>query len=285
MSPRDRLVVMVLGTVALLGAIWILVVAPERTKADSARQALAAAQLQRSTALQQESAAQSAQAVFPSNVRDVSLLSSAVPTGTAVAALLRQLESTAVADSVDFVAITAAGTGPGASAPATAPVGGITPAVAGAAPAAGATPTASATPAAGTTPASGTSPAGSPTAAAAAAAVAPSTASYTLSFSGKFLNLERFLDSIHHFTAVVGPSLRVHGRLLSLQSVSLTTGTTTGAGPMAASVIATVYTLPAGQAPAQLLAGVDPGLRATAGGPPAVKAQPIFSTGRIQVVP
>jgi hypothetical protein len=284
MSARDRLVVMVLGTVAVLGAIWILVVAPERTKADSARQALAAAQLQRSTALQQESAAQSAQAVFPANVRDVSLLSSAVPTGTAVATLLRQLESTAVADGVDFVAITAAGSGPGASAPATAPVGGITPAATGAAPAAGATPPASATPAAGTTPASGTSPAGSP-AAAAAAPVAPSTASYTLSFSGKFLNLERFLDSIHHFTAVVGPSLHVHGRLLSLQSVSLTTGTTTGAGPMAASVIATVYTLPAGQAPAQLLAGVDPGLRATAGGPPAVKAQPIFSTGRIQVVP
>jgi hypothetical protein len=274
MSPRDRLVVMVLGVVAVLGAVWILVVAPERTKLDSARQTLAAAQAQKSTALQQESAAQSAQTSFSANVKDVSLLSAAVPASTSVPALLSQLELTAGADKVNFLSITASTASSGAAASATGPVGGVTPAATGATPPAGAA-----------TPASAAATTAAASAAAATAAAAPTTTSYTLSFSGNFLSLERFLSSIHRFTAVDGPSLHVHGRLLSIQNVSLTTGTTAGSAPMAATVIATVYTLPAGQSPAQLLAGVDPGLRVSAGGPPVVKAQPIFSSGRTQVVP
>ena len=195
-----------------------------------------------------------------------------MPSGTAVPALLRQLESTAGAEQVDFLAVSP-------------PRGRLRVARRPPPPPSGASPLPSpplplATPAAGAAaPASAAGATGG-----SSASAGTGSASYSLTFSGSFLNLERFLSSIHHFTAVDGPTLHVHGRLLSIQSVSLTTGTS-GSGPMDASVIATVYTLPAGQSPAQLLAGVAPGLGTTAGAAPATAAQPISSTGRLQVVP
>jgi len=228
MSTRDRTVLMVLTVAGVLGALWFLAVTPQRQRAAAAAGQLAAVDARRSTALSAQATALAARSHFPTYVSDISLLARAVPAGPGVSALLKQLESTAARDHVDVRSITVAGgptaSGPGAavtSAPTTQPTTVTTPGTSG------------------------------------VAAALPST-SFSFTFEGTFLDLERFFDGVNHYTAVNGSDLRVHGRLLSLQSVNLTLRQDSRG--MQATVTANAYNLPAGQSPQELLAGVSPRL-------------------------
>lgn len=254
MSVRDRTVLLVLAVAGVLGALWFLVVTPERQRAVAAAGQLTAVDARRSTALSAQATALTARSHFPTYVSDISLLARAVPAGPGVSALLKQLESTAARDHVNVRSITVAG-GSSASGP-----GAVT-----------STPT--------TQPATATT-SGTP----GAAATLPST-SYSFAFEGSFLDLERFFDGVNHYTAVDGSDLRVHGRLLSLQSVNLTLRQDSSG--MEAAVTANAYNLPAGQSPPELLAGVSPSL-ATLVAPqpaPALSRTALSSSTTARVLP
>ncbi|HEX2016328.1 MAG TPA: hypothetical protein VGN69_06505 [Solirubrobacteraceae bacterium] len=229
MSARDRLVVLALGVAALLAAAWFGLLAPQRQLATRAGQELSAAQARRADAMSRVAAAEQARTGFTAAVRDVSMLSRAVPSGQGVPALLQQLEATAQRNHVDFRSVRTGD--PAATGGAAAPTSGA------------ATPS---------------PPSTTPTGAA-AAGPAPSLPAQALSliFAGNFLNLERFLDAVNHYTSVQGADVRVRGRLLSLRDVHLAPAQR-GAGQMEATVAVTAYSLPPGQSPSELVAALRP---------------------------
>jgi Tfp pilus assembly protein PilO len=60
----------------------------------------------------------------------------------------------------------------------------------------------------------------------------------SLSFTGSYFGLERFLRRVHSFTSVDGSTIRVRGRLLSVSQLSLALGS---GGKLTASVSASAY--------------------------------------------
>ena len=122
-----------------------------------------------------------------------------------------------------------------------------------------------------------------------------------MTVAGDFTHVQHFLDTVNRWTSVKGRNVTVSGRLLSLQSVSLSNGTGgaaasaspaaspaagSGSGSMSASITVSVYTLPVGEAgPAALLrqlapsatapvASSRPGSAATAHPAPVAAAHP-----------
>jgi hypothetical protein len=77
------------------------------------------------------------------------------------------------------------------------------------------------------------------TPAAAASVLTP--VSFTFTFGGGYIALQHFIHSIDSYTLVEGNNVVAHGRLLSIQSVSLTPQS----GSAQASVTATAYSQPA----------------------------------------
>jgi Tfp pilus assembly protein PilO len=67
--------------------------------------------------------------------------------------------------------------------------------------------------------------------------------SFTFTFDGGYIALQHFIHSIDNYTLVEGNSVIAHGRLLSIQSVSLTPQA--GSSAAKASVTATAYSQPA----------------------------------------
>ena len=279
MSARDRLALMIVAAAALLGAMWFMVVAPERKQAAKAGADLAQAQNTRESALASERTAEQAQSSFNANAVTIGQLQRAVPVSSDVSPLLDALESTARADGVDFRSLSSSTTGgsagqsasrpPSASGPVAGPTSGATGAVS--------TANASSQAAANASPGAGPAPSPSAAAAAASPAAAASTfppQSFTMTVAGDFTHVQHFLDTVNRWTSVKGRNVTVSGRLLSLQSVSLSNGTGgaaasaspaaspaagSGSGSMSASITVSVYTLPVGEAgPAALLRQLAP---------------------------
>jgi len=68
----------------------------------------------------------------------------------------------------------------------------------------------------------------------------------SLIFDGRYADLERFLRRVHGFTTVKGQTIRVSGRLLSIDGISLTAAPE-GFPKIRATISATAYISPPNQ--------------------------------------
>ncbi len=109
MTGRDRIVIVVLGALAVLAAAWLLVLAPEREKASKLGGEVSAAQAQLVSAESQLSSARSAQAGYTTAYTSLVSLGKAVPTGQEVPSLIYELEHASNQKQVEFASITSGG--------------------------------------------------------------------------------------------------------------------------------------------------------------------------------
>ncbi len=116
MTGRDRIVIVVLGALAVLAAAWLLAVAPEREKASKLGAQVSEAQAQLSTAESQVASARSAQAGYATAYASLVSLGKAVPTGQEVPSLIYQLAQASHQKQVEFSSITTGGTSGGSNA-------------------------------------------------------------------------------------------------------------------------------------------------------------------------
>jgi Tfp pilus assembly protein PilO len=116
MTGRDRIVVMVIGVVVVLAAFWLLVVSPERNKADKLGAQVSTAHGELSSAQAQLASARAAQAQYPSAYASVVSLGKAVPPQQEVPSLIYQLEQTSSSKHVDFASISVGTEGSASSA-------------------------------------------------------------------------------------------------------------------------------------------------------------------------
>jgi len=104
----------------------------------------------------------------------------------------------------------------------------------------------------------------------AAASAAFTAMPFTFVFNGSFFNLYDLFSQLNHFTLRTSSgSLRVSGRLLTIQSVQLAPGTPSGSskssGQLTGTISATAYVLPASQAATAATATSPTGAQTTSG--------------------
>jgi hypothetical protein len=223
MTTRDRIVIMVVTVVAVLGAAWVLVVSPEKNKASKLSSQVTAAQSQLRTAEGELADAQNAQAQYAVAYASVVRLGKSVPATQEVPSLIYQLAQASNNKKVEFASIVATqGSAPTPGAP------------------------------------SGAGGAGASSTANAAASVTPAGFTqmpFTFVFNGTFFDLEHLFNRLDNFTVrTASGRLRVSGRLLTIQGVKLAPQTEAGSqqkakGPvkLSGTITATAYVLPASQ--------------------------------------
>jgi Tfp pilus assembly protein PilO len=109
MTGRDRIVIVVLGALAVLVAAWLLVLAPEREKASKLGAEVSTAQAQLTAAESQVSAARGAEAGYPAAYTSLVSLGKAVPTSQEVPSLIVQLAQASNHKQVEFSSIASGG--------------------------------------------------------------------------------------------------------------------------------------------------------------------------------
>jgi hypothetical protein len=204
MKPRDRLIALVVAAVAAVGAIWFLAVTPKREQAADLAGQVAQAEQRRDDATARAATAESARATYSRDYATIARLGKAVPPRADVASLVFQLEAAARAAKVDFRSVAVQ------DAPTIAPVAPVPPPTGGTdAPAgSGGADAAAPPPAAPVAPASDVQP-----------------RPFTFGFEGDYLGLQHLLAAIDRFSRVGGgDTLRIRGRLLTIDSVALTSG-------------------------------------------------------------
>ncbi len=220
MTGRDRIVLIVVAVLALIGAGWMLVVSPKRQEASKLGTQLSEAKTQLAGAEGEVSQARAAQAKYSAAYASLVSLGKAVPTSQEVPSLIYQLSRASNQKNVDFASIAATSSGTAPSSPSG---GGSTAAA----------------------------PSGSGASGAATAGF--SQMPFTFVFNGSFFDLEHLFQQLNRFT-IRGASgnLQVSGRLLTIQSVKLVPAASGPAGALSdvltGTVTATAYVLPAGQA-------------------------------------
>lgn len=116
MRQRDRIVLIVAVTLAVLIAGWLLVVSPERKKASDLGATVSAAQSALSSAESELSNARTAQSQYASAYSSIVSLGKAVPASDEVPSLIYQLERASNSKSVEFQAISTGSSGGSGSA-------------------------------------------------------------------------------------------------------------------------------------------------------------------------
>jgi hypothetical protein len=122
MTNRDRLVVIALTSFAMLAAVWLLLVSPERKKAASLQAQVSTAQTQLTSAAEKVSSARADQARYSSAYTSIVSLGKAVPASQEVPSLIYELAHATSQKDVEFNSIVAGGSASSAAAPAAAPV-------------------------------------------------------------------------------------------------------------------------------------------------------------------
>jgi hypothetical protein len=227
MTARDRILAAVAATVALVGAFWFVALHPRFEHASRLSDQIAKASARRDDAEASAAQAEAAKAAYATNYATVARLGKSVPVDDEVPSLVYQLDSAARATHVDFRAVKLAAA-PAGSAGASAPSAGSSSGAAGTATSASATQTAAVTLPPGAT----IGPAGFPS------------MPFTFTFNGNFFTLERFLHEIDGFTGIAGKQIRVGGRLLTLDGISLAAAPE-GFPHITASISATAFLVPA----------------------------------------
>ncbi len=115
MTGRDRIVLIVLASLAALAAVWLLAVSPERKRATGLSAQVSAAQAQLATAESEVASARGAQARYTAEYASVVSLGKAVPPSQEVSSLIYQLDQASNQKQVEFNSITS-GSGGGAGA-------------------------------------------------------------------------------------------------------------------------------------------------------------------------
>lgn len=110
MTGRDRMVLIAVALVVVLGAAWMLVVSPERQKASQLNTQVGAAQAQLASAESSASSARAAQSQYAAAYAAIVSLGKAVPPSPEVPALIDQLQQASNHRNVDFSSITSGST-------------------------------------------------------------------------------------------------------------------------------------------------------------------------------
>lgn len=280
MTKRDRIVVGSLVLAAILGAFWLLVVAPQRKEAAALAKKIATAQQRLSAAQSSAGQALAAKGRYEADYATVAKLGQAVPADDDVPSLVYQVDSAAQRAKIDFRSLKLvqnsgkAPPPPAAAPPAPAPSGDK-----------GSDGGSSPPPPAAPAPPTQVAAAALPPGASVGAAGFP-TMPFTFIFDGSFFNMERFLRNLGRFTRVEKDGVEVRGRLLTVDSFQLTAGRD-GFPSVSASVDATAYVLPPGegltagatpQGPEPIQADAPPA-GASGGGTPSPSATAALTTG------
>jgi Tfp pilus assembly protein PilO len=106
MTARDRLILTFIAAVALLGAVWLLLVSPEKKHASTVSTELGAATTRLASAEGKLNEARQAQAKYSAAYASIVSLGKAVPTSEEVPSLIYQLAQATHQKNVDFASIT-----------------------------------------------------------------------------------------------------------------------------------------------------------------------------------
>ena len=221
MTARQRILAAVAGALLVIGAYWFLALSPRLHDASDLSDQVARARTTLQRAEAQAVQAQAAKDAYRTNYATVARLGKSVPVDDEVPSLVYQLDSAAHATGIDFrsvkLASGAAGAATATSAPSTTKAG-----------------TANATQVAAVAlpPGASVGPAGFPS------------MPFSFTFTGNFFTLERFLRKVDAFTGVSGKRIRVGGRLLTLDGISLAAAAD-GFPHIKASITATAFLVPA----------------------------------------
>jgi Tfp pilus assembly protein PilO len=101
-TKRDRIMLSVVGAVAIIAAAWMLAIKPTREEASSLSEQAAQAQERRDAALASLANAKQARAQFAEAQIGIARMGKAVPTDDDVATLVYQLEGSARKAGIDF---------------------------------------------------------------------------------------------------------------------------------------------------------------------------------------
>jgi hypothetical protein len=282
MTSRDRTVLLVVVTVALLGAYWLLLLSPKRHDASSLGDQVAEVHKRLDAAHADVAASGSARSSYAANYVAVARLGKAVPAEEDVPSLVYQLDQTATSMQVDFRKIklsqqsstpasttsaAAVASTRDAAGPQTTGSGLKSGTGTGASSGAGQNP--STTPTA-TSPSSSTTPASTPPTQAASATAPPGTVvgpggfptlPFQFTFTGSFFRLSNFFGRVERFIQPERPGLNVSGRLMAIDGFQLS-ASPLGFPHMEATVAATAFVLPQDQG---LTNGATPGAPPQAG--------------------
>jgi hypothetical protein len=253
-KSRDRLVIGVVLAVGALAGFWFMVLGPKRDEAAKLSDQVAQEQQRLEGARAGLASAEQARKRYGDDYATVAKLGKAVTAQDDVASLVYQIESVAQANRIDFRSIKLEGGGGAAAAPAAATPPAAQVADAGAqtkadpnAPAQPVSPTPTAAPAtqlgvAGLPPGASVGPAGFP--------VMP----FSFNFDGSFFDMEDFLRSLDGFTRANGNRINVRGRLLTIDSITLS-ASRKGFPRVSAEIKSNAFLVPPGEG---LTAGATP---------------------------
>jgi hypothetical protein len=225
MTSRDRMVLIGVSVLAVIGAVWLFAVAPEREQASKLSAKVSAARAELASAESQVASARQSQSKYAAAYASIVSLGKAVPPSQEVPSLIYELDQASNSKKVEFSSI-AGGSGS---------AGGTS---------------------------SGPSGSSSGSAGAGATAGGFTAMPFTFVFTGSYADLYNLFGQLNRFTMrTASGGLQVNGRLLTIQGMSLapvaSTGASTGkAGEeLSGTITATAYVLPAAQG---LTAGATP---------------------------
>jgi hypothetical protein len=216
-TARDRIVLDVVAVVAAIAGAWMLVIAPKRNEAARLTTQVQAVQGQLSTAQGQLATGLAARGKFSTDYAQLASLGEALPQDDEVPSLIYQIQNAASHSGISFGSLQMGSTSGGS---------GTT-----------ASPGAAALP-----PGAGTGAAGLPV------------EQFSFEFGGNFFHLSNFFQRLQSFVAAGKTTIRVSGRLLTVNAISFSPGPK-GFPQIDATVSATTYMAPAGGG---LTAGATP---------------------------
>jgi hypothetical protein len=234
-SRRNSMLIAVVAAVAVIGAYWMLILSPKREEAVKLDGQITKQQSALATAESDVATYEAAQKHYRANYSMVARLGKAVPADDDVRSLLVQVNAAAKRAGVDFRTIDVSATG----APSTGP---------------------------GAAPKSTTAP---PPGASTVGTAGFSTMPFSLNFKGSFFELGKFFKRIDKFVAVRNGGLDVTGRLLLLNSITITPDTERGFPMLTADVTANSYLLPPSEGLTAGATAAGPTAGAAASGPSA----------------
>jgi hypothetical protein len=217
-TTRDRSLIAVVVGVALLGLFWFMAIKPKRAEVAKTQSDIAAQTKTLAKATAQVQAGLQSRGAYGRAFSMVARLGQAVPADDSVPSLVYQLNSAATASGVDFRGVTLK------------PASSTAPSSSSSASSAPATQAATAT----LPPGAAVGPAGFPT------------MPFELTFDGSFFHMAGFLRRLDRFVAAGGKTVRIGGRLLTIEGIALSPGRT-GFPQVKATVNATAYLVPAAE--------------------------------------
>jgi hypothetical protein len=243
-TRRNTLLLVAVAAVAAVGAYWMLILAPKREEAAGLDKQIAAKQAVLAQSEAEVADYEQARTSYKANYSMVARLGKAVPADDDVRSLLIQLNAVADKTKVDFRTINLTSQGAPAAGPGAAPTTGPTP----------------------------------PPGATNVGTAGFSTIPFTFAFKGSFFELGKYFNRLDRFVAVRNGGLDVTGRLLLLNSITLTPDPVKGFPMLSADVTANAYLLPATEGLTAGASAAGPAGTPAAGTTPSEPSAPATTT-------